>query len=58
MMSYFPARDVEEPATKESVRAEIAQLRAEMSSIESRIIRWNIATMLVLVGLVVAAVRI
>ena len=30
MLSYFPARDVEEPATKEFVRAEIAELRADM----------------------------
>ena len=30
MMSYFPARDVEEPVTKEFLRAEMADLRAEL----------------------------
>jgi CHASE3 domain sensor protein len=30
MMSFFPARDVEEPVTKEFVRAEMADLRAEL----------------------------
>lgn len=31
MLSYFPARDVEEPATKEFVRAELALLRADLT---------------------------
>jgi hypothetical protein len=30
MMAYFPARDVEEPVTKEFLRAELATVRAEM----------------------------
>ena len=30
MMSYFPARDVEEPVTKDFLRAELNELRAEM----------------------------
>jgi len=30
MLSYFPARDVEEPATKEFLRAETALLRTEL----------------------------
>ena len=30
MMSYFPARDVEEPVTKDFLRAEMNDLRAEM----------------------------
>ena len=30
MLSYFPARDVEEPATKEFLRAESALLRTEL----------------------------
>ncbi len=29
-LSYFPARDVDEPVSKEFLRAEIADLRAEM----------------------------
>lgn len=32
MLSYFPARDVEEPVTKDFLRAEIGGLRAEMQS--------------------------
>src|SRR6188474_889082 len=30
MLSYFPARDVEEPATRELVRAECALVRADV----------------------------
>jgi hypothetical protein len=30
MMAYFPARDVEEPVTKEYLRAEMSELRAEL----------------------------
>lgn len=30
MLSYFPARDVEEPVTKEFLRAEVADLRTEL----------------------------
>jgi hypothetical protein len=30
MLSYFPARDADEPAGKDFVRAEIADLRSEM----------------------------
>lgn len=32
MLSYFPARDVEEPATKEFLRAETALLRTELKN--------------------------
>ncbi len=35
MLSFFPARDVEEPATKEFVRAEIAELRVEMADLRN-----------------------
>ena len=37
MMSYFPARDVEEPVTKEFLRAEISDVRAEMSDVRAEI---------------------
>ena len=33
MMSYFPARDVEEPVTKEFLRAELADLRGGMAAL-------------------------
>ena len=35
MLSYFPSRDVEEPVTKEFVRAEMADLRAEMAEMRA-----------------------
>ena len=35
MLSYFPARDAEEPATKEFVRAEIAGVRAEVAGVRA-----------------------
>ena len=35
MLSYFPSRDVEEPVTKEFLRAEMADLRAEMADLRS-----------------------
>lgn len=35
MLSYFPSRDVEEPVTKEFVRAEIADVRAEMAEMRA-----------------------
>jgi hypothetical protein len=41
MMSYFPARDVEEPVTKELLRAEMSDLRAglrgEMSDLRAEL---------------------
>jgi hypothetical protein len=33
MLSYFPARDVEEPATKEFVAAQVAGVRAEVAAL-------------------------
>ncbi|MBS1836305.1 MAG: hypothetical protein JST64_01275 [Actinobacteria bacterium] len=42
MLSFFPARDVEEPVSKEFLRAEIADLRTElkgdMADLENRIL--------------------
>jgi DNA-binding transcriptional regulator LsrR (DeoR family) len=32
MLSYFPARDVEEPATKEFVAAEVARLEGKLDA--------------------------
>ena len=37
MMSYFPARDVEEPVTKEFLRAEMADLRAGMADLRAEL---------------------
>lgn len=55
MMSYFPAREVEEPATKEFVRAELADHRAEMTRQLNRFVIWiggvNAAQLAVVVAL-------
>ena len=37
MLSYFPARDVEEPVTKDFLRAEMADLRAEMADLRAEL---------------------
>ncbi len=33
MLSYFPARDVEEPVTKDHLRAELVGIRSEMAEL-------------------------
>ena len=69
MMSYLPARDVEEPVTKDFLRAELNELRAEMrvdmGHLEGRLvdrinrmIAWTVATMIAFAAVLVAAVRI
>ena len=58
MLTNFPSRDIDDIATKDFVRAEIAGVRTEMASMKAEIIRWNIATMLVFAGLVIAAIRV
>jgi flavin-dependent dehydrogenase len=37
MLSYFPARDVEEPVTKEYLRAELALVRLEMAELRAEL---------------------
>jgi len=65
MMSYFPARDVEEPITKDFLRAELNDLRTEMGQMEGRLVdrinrmtAWNVATLIAFAAVLVAAVRI
>ena len=69
MLSYFPARDVEEPVTKEFLRAELSDvehsIRSDMSAMELRLteridraFRWNIITMITIAAVIVAAIRI
>ena len=36
MLSFFPARDVEEPVTKELLRAEIADVRTEIAELRAK----------------------
>ncbi len=37
MLSYFPARDVEEPVTKEFLNAEIAGIRTEIAELRTEV---------------------
>ena len=37
MLSFFPARDVEEPVTREFLRAEMADLRADMADLRAEL---------------------
>jgi len=37
MLSYFPARDVEEPVTKEYLRAELAVVRTEIGDLRTEL---------------------
>lgn len=72
MLSYFPARDVEEPATKELLRSEMAELRTEMAAMELRMndrmderfrsmygltIGTNVATVIAVAMVIFAALR-
>lgn len=69
MLSYFPARDVEEPVTKEFLRAELSgvesSIRTDISAMELRLndrinraMGWNIATMIAMAAVIVAAIRV
>ena len=69
MLSYFPARDVEEPVTKEFLRAELSgvesSIRTDMSAMELRLndrinraMGWNIATIVAMAAVIVAAIRV
>jgi hypothetical protein len=37
LLSHFPSRDLDEPVTKEFVRAEIADVRAEIAGVRAEI---------------------
>ncbi len=58
MLSFFPARDVEEPATKEFVAAQVATLRADlieqMAAMQRTYIQWTLGAMLSLIGVMLA----
>ena len=61
MLSYFPARDVEEPVTKDFLRAElqteIGALRTEMHQMARATQTWIISTGLSLAGVILAVAR-
>ncbi len=56
MLASIP-HDVDELATKDFVRAEIAEVRTEIHRATNRIIGWNIGWTLTLATLILAAVR-
>mgnify|MGYP001405741951 CR=1 FL=1 len=71
MLSQYPARDADELVTKDYLRAELAEFRAEMrgemaqfrmeirSELHTELRRmmvWNVTTMIALVGVMIAAV--
>ena len=64
MLSQFPARDADEPATKDFVRAEIADVRAEIADVRTeihasanRMIIWAVGSNTAMLGLVLALTR-
>jgi hypothetical protein len=56
MLSHFPARDVEEPVTKEFLRAELASTRAELHDAMHRQTMWLMGAMVTISGLTIGAV--
>ena len=62
MLSYFPARDVEEPVTKEFLRAELSDLELRLNDRITRALVWsigaNLAAMVAMAAVIVAAIRI
>jgi hypothetical protein len=58
MLSYFPARDTEEPASKEYIDARLSametRLMAELHAQMRTTLQWTLAAMVSLIGLVVA----
>ncbi len=58
MMSYFPARDVEEPVTKDFLRAELGQMEGRLVDRINKMAAWNVATLIAFAAVLVAAVRI
>jgi len=53
MLSYFPARDLEEPVTKEHLRAELSDLRAEMHGLANKLLVWLTGTIVATAGIAV-----
>ncbi|MGK2929626.1 MAG: hypothetical protein ACSLFO_08630 [Acidimicrobiales bacterium] len=52
LLSEFPARDLDEPVTKEFLRAELAELRAEINDRLRQQTIWMSGLMTTLVGVV------
>ena len=52
MLTNFPATEAERPATKDFVRAEVAQLRADLHAEVNRVITWSVGVNAALLALV------
>ncbi len=57
MLSYFPARDVDEHVTKDFLRAELADLRAEMHQGFNRMIVWQVSMMIAMAAIFATVVQ-
>jgi hypothetical protein len=53
MLSFFPARDVDEPVTKDFLRAEISDLRTEIQRQANKLLIWLMATIIAVAGIAV-----
>ena len=58
MLSQFPTHELDEPATREFVRAEIAELRVEMHQLVNRLFVALVGTMVGIAGFALAIARI
>ena len=56
MLSHFPAQELEVPATKDFVRAEVADLRREMHALARSQTQWLVGVMIALLTLQGAAI--
>ena len=54
MLSYFPARDVEDPVTNEHLDLRLAELRLEMHKELNRLLAWFVTTMIAVATVAVA----
>ncbi len=62
MLSYFPARDVEEPVTKDLLRAELSGMELRLNEKINRALVWSISaqvgTAIAMAAVLVAAIRV
>ena len=62
MLSYFPARDVEEPVTKDLLRAELSGMELRLNEKINRALVWSISaqvgTAIAIAAVLVAAIRV
>lgn len=56
LLRQFPSRDLDEPVTKEFVRAEVADVRAEMADLRTEMHQLGIRLFVSLTGVIVGFV--